>query len=90
MILFWDLANDTPEILDENGDFHSYYEDIVAIRQNLASGRGWFKLDKLQDVTAINTPDRFEIYDELIGDWIKCTNCSEITWKKVMRLARIN
>lgn len=89
IFLFWDTLNDSPEILAEDGEFWSYSEDSVAIKQGLKSGRSWYQLEKLLDVTPLNEPNRFDVYDELLGDWVSCQNSHEKTWAKIQKLAGV-
>ncbi len=70
IFLFWDVTNDTPEILGEDGEFYFYSEDSVAIEQDPETGRMWTKSNKMQDITPLNNYDKFEFWSELANDWI--------------------
>lgn len=89
IFLFWDLLNDELELLGEDGNFYAYGEDSVAIARGSESGRYWLTLEKLTDVTPLNNPERFEIYDEREGGWVKCLSSSDETWQQVQKLAGV-
>jgi hypothetical protein len=69
--LFWDKCRDELEILCEDGEFYFYSEDSVAIDQGLASGRKWTRLEKLRDITPLNSDwAAFQILDWGSGEWV--------------------
>lgn len=71
LFLFWDKMNDCPEILGEDGDFHSYGED------NVDGSRYWYKLNKFTDVTPLNDWERFDIFDPILGDWVPWASAND-------------
>lgn len=86
IFLFWDLLNDTPEILGEDGEFYSYGEDSVAIDQG-NGGRYWMKLCKISNVHPLNSSDRFEIFDPRLDCWTDLSSTDIETYREVFKLA---
>lgn len=71
--LFWDKQNDDLEILDEEGEFWFYSEDSVVLErdENDEDGRSWTRLEKLCDITPLNSDwQRWEVMDPITGEWV--------------------
>lgn len=92
IFLFWDLQEDTLEILGEDGEFYAYGEDSVAIDQGAAERlcRYWIKMDKIRDVHPLNTSERYEIFDPRKMDWVKFMGCDFKTFTEVCLQAGVN
>lgn len=87
MILFWDLRNESPEIMDEDGIMWSYGEDSVAVEHDPNTGRYWMKICKTCDITPFNTPDRFEVFDEIQMIWCELSETDFEFYKKIKRMS---
>jgi hypothetical protein len=87
VILFWDVKNDAPVILGDNGEFYFYGEDNVAIEQGLESGRYWCKLKKMQDITPLNDLERHEVMCPSTGQWIPLAQTTEDLTEIIHRAA---
>lgn len=85
LFLFWDKRNDTPELLGEDGEFYSYGEDSIAIARNEEGGYYWTQLEKLKDVTPLNTPERFEVFNPESNLWESILSADEDLIKKIQK-----
>lgn len=85
LYLFWDRMNNIPEILDEDGIFYFFNTDDVAIQQNAPEHqcRNWVSICPMRDITPINKPDRFDIFDEKFNHWVSFDCADESLIRKV-------
>lgn len=89
MFLFWDLKNNSSELLGDDGEFWSYSEDHVVIDQGGPDEEAytWYKLCKVSNVHPINEPSRFEVYDPRLNEWVNLQSTNLKTYREIYKLA---